>query len=232
MVEASEFLGVEISAFLVATPSDVSLSGVFEESLSDGFHVFLLRIHLTHYGFGNFAGHLFHGSLSFLGFFEGLSQFVSSNSSVKVKIAFGVSGAMTHESFGWWSRCESSILLISKALSEFMRVAFRTWFNPLGEIFKSFSSIMDNSSLMSCNIINSLFSSTVEVLSDLLSFFGMGLSFELFHVKFHLLHSLSPLNSGSELSVVGIWLINLDSELTWTSVPPNVTEPFASSSFL
>jgi hypothetical protein len=227
--ESSEILGVEISAFLVTTPSDVSLSGVFEEFLSNGFHVFHLGIHLTHDGFANFVGHLLHGSVGFLSLFEGFSQFVSSDTSVKVKITFGVSGTLTHKSFGWWSRSEGSVLLIGKAFSEFMFLAIRTWLNPLGEIFKSFGSIMDNSSLMSSNIINSLFSSSVEVLSNFFSIFGMGLSFELSHVKFHLFHSFSPFSSGRKFSVVRIWSINLDTELTWTFVSP--IDPSAVSSF-
>jgi hypothetical protein len=89
-----------------------------------------------------------------------------------------------------------------EAGSKFFGVAVISWLNPLGEIFERFGSVVDNISLMGGNVINHLFGSNVEVLSESSTFWGFSLMFKFCHVLFHEFHGLLPVSSGSKFSVV------------------------------
>jgi hypothetical protein len=234
IVESSETFGHVFSTFLVATPGNVLFSCFIEVSLLDDFNVFHLGSHLTHDISHNFLTHCFKGFLGLSSMFHGFLGFGSSDASIKVKVALGCNGAFSHELMSWWSTGES-FSICGKAFSICIRITLGTWLNPLGEGFNCFTGLFNDTSLMNCDIVNHLFSSNIEVLSDLLSFFRLGLRFEplggFLRGFFGSLHIVLPISGGSEFSVVGIWLINLDSEITsWAVVSPNVREPFTFSS--
>jgi hypothetical protein len=97
IVEAVEMFGVIVGAFFVAAPSNVLLSGIIKELLLDFFDVFTLISHLLPDVFGNIFSHSSHSSLGFLGLFNAFSQFVGSNSFIKVEVTFAFMGTFTIE---------------------------------------------------------------------------------------------------------------------------------------
>jgi hypothetical protein len=152
--------GVVNGALSVATPVEICLSAVVKETGFDLFDVSFLAHHLSHEGFLNFTSHLHHGVSSFLGVFSEFREFVASNLFIEVKGAVGWLGTSSHESFGWWIRGEGSVL-VGEAWGELIWVAVGSWLNPLGEIFSHFTDILDDSSLVYCNIIDHWFGGSV-----------------------------------------------------------------------
>jgi len=143
IAESVQLLGVVVSTDLIATPSKVFLSAVFEESLLNDIGVFLLGLHLTHDISHNFVRHCFHGFLSFFTMFHGSLEILCSDVSIKVKLALGLDGALSHELMSWWSTGES-LSIGGKAFSECVSITLRSWLNPHNEVFNDNTSLSND----------------------------------------------------------------------------------------
>jgi len=105
-----------------------------------------------------------------------------------------------------------------KANSESFGIALISRFSPLREGMSQFTNVFDNIDLSSGDDIHSFFGGSVEMTGNLINLRLSGLMSEPIVPLLGVLLNLSPIVGHFDLTIVGVWLIDLDSELRWSDV--------------
>jgi len=106
-------------------------------------------------------------------------------------------------------------VIIGEACCVSLGIASISWLNKVRKGMGKFANVVDNFNLTSSNVIDGFLGSFVEVFGNLSDLWSMGFMLpELVPVHLVVLN-LSPVKVETDLSIVGGWLIDLDSHFRW-----------------
>lgn len=103
-----------------------------------------------------------------------------------------------------------------KTGGECMRIAFVSGFNKLRKGVNKFTQVLDNHNLSCYDIFDDCFGSRLDVFGYLLNLWSLSFLHEPLFPGLIVLLNLSPVISNRELAIMGVRLINFDSEVSWS----------------
>lgn len=200
-----------ISAFFIAAPCDVSLSGFIEEVFVDMDGIFLLVLHVVSDVVLNLTSHVPHGVFNMSSIVPHLmSLFMSLIVFFMEHSAVCYSSTMATDRFSDPMFRTSSKMLALKACCQCIGVACASWLSKFRKSVDQFTSVFNSIDLSNSDGFDGSFGSFIKMFSKFLSFFAGTLMSEPFVPVFVVLFDLFPVVGKSDLAVVGAWLVNLN----------------------
>jgi len=200
-----------VSAFFIAAPCNVSLSGFVEEVFVDVHGILFLVFHVVSDILLNFTSHVSHGVLNMRGFvshFMFLFMFQLVFFMEHSAVCFF--SAMAVERFSdpmFWT---SSKMCTLEACCKCSGVALASWFSKFSKSANQFTSVSNCINLSNSNGFDSSFSSLIKMFSKFLGFFALTLVSEPMVPVFVVFFNLLPVVGKSDLTIVGAWFVNLN----------------------